>query len=504
MIDHGSHTQALGRLGRWRLGLVILAVTLLAYIQLWAPFSGDQALFTLIGEELRGGRRLYGEIWDIKQPGIFYFYLAAGTLFSFDEVGVHLLEFVYLMTAAVVVSLLLRQRYSSPTTVAVLPLLWLGTYYTVADANLQTQVESLIGPIVLSSIFLFRVGVTRSSEPFLLAAGAAAGVVGFFKLLYIPIPLICWWVAAHRAAGQSGRVRRALIVAFAGTCLTATLVLALHAFAGTLGEALRTWLIAPFEVLQIQPRPPERLIRSVLGFGALYLPSGALALYSAVRGRRKDWLSRCMWTWVGLGAVTFAVQKWHVYLALVISLPLVILAADGLDALRVHLTDKPSANRSVVWAAVLVTSVVPIYFASLRASQWVEADFATSAKDRAQYQVAVDSEVESILREAATLRSLPMGSVLVFGDPRITYYADRRQSGPYSGWSWTTWTARTWRLAIEHWNSDPPSSIFISRNDRGGGMLSRVPELDKLLNESYVRTHSSVSGVWYTRVDLLG
>jgi hypothetical protein len=301
---------------------------------------------------------------------------------------------------------------------------------------------------------------------------------------------------------QSGRVSRALIVAFAGSCLTATLVLALHAFAGTLGEALRTWLIAPFEVLQIQPRPPERLVRSVLGFGALYLPSGALALYSAVRGR-KDWLSRCMWTWVGLGAVTFVAQKWHVYLALVVSLPLVILAADGLDALRLHLTDKPSANRMVVWAAVLVTSVVPAYFVSLRASQWVDADFAASAKDRVEYQLAVDGDLAAILREATTLGRLPMGSVLVFGDPRITYYADRTQSGPYSGWSWRTWTPRTWRLAFEHWNSDPPSSIFMSQNDRDG-VLRRAPELDELLNESYARTHSSDSGEWYTRIDLLG
>ena len=39
------------------------------------PFWGDQALFTVYARQLAEGAVLYRDIFDVKQPGIFLFYL---------------------------------------------------------------------------------------------------------------------------------------------------------------------------------------------------------------------------------------------------------------------------------------------------------------------------------------------------------------------------------------------------------------------------------------------
>ena len=65
-------------------------------LHLWYPFSGDQALFALGADELRHGRHLYTDFWDNKQPGIYWFFLAARQLLGPGEFAVHAVELAWL------------------------------------------------------------------------------------------------------------------------------------------------------------------------------------------------------------------------------------------------------------------------------------------------------------------------------------------------------------------------------------------------------------------------
>src|SRR5262249_7866699 len=65
-------------------------VAALGASRLEQPFHGDQAFFTVGAQKLAHGAVLYRDFWDFKQPGIYWFYEAAGRLFDFSERGVHL------------------------------------------------------------------------------------------------------------------------------------------------------------------------------------------------------------------------------------------------------------------------------------------------------------------------------------------------------------------------------------------------------------------------------
>ena len=62
-------------------GFVLAAVILVGLIHLPYPFDGDQALFTTGASKIYRGATLYRDFWDLKQPGIFGFYLLGGVLF---------------------------------------------------------------------------------------------------------------------------------------------------------------------------------------------------------------------------------------------------------------------------------------------------------------------------------------------------------------------------------------------------------------------------------------
>ena len=123
----------------------LFLVLVLGALRLPAPFTGDQALFTTAGEAITAGAKLYRDIWDIKQPGIFFFYQAAGRLFGFTEVGVHLFELFYQLAFALVLVRTLSRYFESRAALALVPLLTVGFYYAISDDWSLTQLEALAG-----------------------------------------------------------------------------------------------------------------------------------------------------------------------------------------------------------------------------------------------------------------------------------------------------------------------------------------------------------------------
>ncbi|MBK8210080.1 MAG: hypothetical protein IPK78_08965 [Rhodospirillales bacterium] len=67
-------------------------ITSMGVLKLLTPLDGDQALFLYFAEAIDHGERLYVDIWDMKQPGVFWFYWLGGKIFGFSELSVKLLE----------------------------------------------------------------------------------------------------------------------------------------------------------------------------------------------------------------------------------------------------------------------------------------------------------------------------------------------------------------------------------------------------------------------------
>jgi hypothetical protein len=98
-VSEGFDVQARTRLCAIA-GLALVAV--LALLHLWYPFDDDQGLFAFGARELAHGARIYADFWDLKQPGIYWYYEVAGSLFGFDEVGIHLFDLGWMLILCLV------------------------------------------------------------------------------------------------------------------------------------------------------------------------------------------------------------------------------------------------------------------------------------------------------------------------------------------------------------------------------------------------------------------
>src|SRR5512143_2793923 len=91
--------------------LALAACVALGLLNLWAPFTSDQALFTMGAEKLLHGGQLYRDYWDTKQPGIFWFYTLAVRMFGPSEEGVHVLELAWFTAFAAVLLVAPRRAF---------------------------------------------------------------------------------------------------------------------------------------------------------------------------------------------------------------------------------------------------------------------------------------------------------------------------------------------------------------------------------------------------------
>ena len=155
--------------------LPLLLVGLLGAFGLPRPLHGDQALFMLGAQGMSAGKVLYVDFWDLKQPGVFLFHLAAGQLFGFSEVGLHLFELGYLLLFSALLMWTLRPTFATPWFSCLVPIATVGAYYVVAKSWHQTQLEMLVAFPLYLSLWLV-------STPWPATTAAAPRLVSFWLL----------------------------------------------------------------------------------------------------------------------------------------------------------------------------------------------------------------------------------------------------------------------------------------------------------------------------------
>lgn len=359
----------------------LVGVAGLAAAAVTRPYTGDQALYRLIGRELLAGRALYTEVWDIKQPGIFLVHAAVEAVAGPVEVATRLLDVLAVLATAALVGAALRGRVPGAAAFWV-PVGVAATVLFGARSLELGQVEqiALVPMTAAVALALPRDG-RRPGPVALLAAGVAVGVVAVLKLWLAAVPLAAV-VAALCAAGVRDRrtaARVALVVAGAALPVAATLLWL--ADAGALGAAWRTWFVDAVAVLDVAgSRPLGRLVTGAGRFAVLWavlLVPAALALPGVLR--RRDPLDLAALAWTAAGAVVLLGQLWWAYHWVVLVPGVAWLAARGVAPLRrrarslvllcalpavgLVLTDRagvdPASDRTVVRAELAASGLAP-------------------------------------------------------------------------------------------------------------------------------------------------
>jgi hypothetical protein len=339
--------------------LVLILVVLAGSLCLAMPFWGDQALFTVYGRQLSQGAVLYQDVFDVKQPGIFWFYSLGGSLFGFTEVGIHLFELTYWLAFSAFSIVALRPYFTTRWGAALVPVFTVVVYYLYAGLLDLTQIEILVAFPLLLAWWLIdqaepgtRKGIRRYA-----AAGLAAAAVVLHLYVLIVVAFLVFTVLRSRREGIPSRdIRRALGAFLVALLAPLLIVVAYFAAHGQLGRIWWAYFeMAPAAQLS-GPRPVSYLVLGGRRFLIGHAPIMILAVLGAVgvlrdRVRPRIHLVMGMIVWSASGAIAFLVQGWPQYKWSLFTVPVGILAAVGVEVL-VASTERLGPRRLTMVMAV--------------------------------------------------------------------------------------------------------------------------------------------------------
>ncbi len=493
--------------------LVIAALGVLVSVQ---PFTGDQALFASGARQLAHGDVLYRDFWDVKQPGIYGFYLLGGELVGYGEVRVHLFELGVLLAFAALLGISLRDRFRHRWIASVVPLLVAGTFYATAEPVQLGQIESLVGvPLYVTLWSGARASQTRRRAPWLLGAGLAGGVVLAFKLVLAPIVLALWLVAivptrvAAGAAAPPGRRKPPGVAHDAGWILLGAaipvgLVVAYLAVHGQLATARWTYLDVPRVATGLAGRPADRLVGGLARTTARWAFPLGLGAIGVVAGIRRGW-DRFAWGlawWIALGVPVFLAQHWWIYQYAMFLVPVGVFAGDGLEAV-VESWSRTDRTRRVGLVAGGLLLLAPL---GLRIESntrvVVRHGFALTAGDRRALRAEVEPHYRAADAWARHLRRVgptPHG-VYVLGNPLDLYRSGRRQSVAVNGWSPEQYPAEVWARLTRELVRAGPDEVVVDRFS-ARIMRERSPRTLRVIHARYRRVGGHGADTWYRRRD---
>jgi hypothetical protein len=454
----------------------------------WLPLRGDQALMSLVGRDVVGGRRLYTEIFDAKQPGMYLWYGAVHWLFGPGQAMAQLMCVLVVLGAVAVSVGLLVPRVRTAWVRAWLPVLVAAPLLLTLNEHELGQLEALVCLPAIGAVALL-CGRAGPTLPRAALAGACIGLVAVFKTLLIVVPGIAVLVLLLFA----GRRRWLLLLAAsAGAAVLPLCTLWWLAARGDLDAALYAWFAYPAEQLASSTRPVDRLVFAVGRFGLLTAPFLLLAAWRVpVVVRRRDPLDVALLAWLVVGTATYLVQVWWSYYLLILLPPLVVLAVRQLD----ELAARPSRSTRVALALLAVLAVPLLAYGSLDTARTLAdgGGLTQASRDRIAERTG---EYVSIREEIAAAGLRAEDSLYVLGDPRWQVVAQRPIPLVTNGWSVGQTPPRRWEIMAAELRAAQPDVVFVD-SGYATAIAARGAALRAELERLYTVTRASEAGTWY-------
>lgn len=502
-------------------------VALVGLINIPFPFNGDQAFFALAAQEMANGEVLYRDFWDLKQPGIFVFYYLVSRLLGASEVSIHGVEWLCMITFALLLVRVLNARFRHRVGLALVPLLTVGIYYSVSPSLFLTQVESLVGiPLFCVIVCLQQaLDVPRYRARWLFAAGLLGALILLLKLLFLivlaPIGLISLFWLSGVSVNRDGLTQnlsigrrcwvtaKLLVPLLLGLLLPWLVTLAYFYSQGSLGIVYKTFFVyPPMIVAEAGKKDWFQFIESLGFFGVAFFPCvvlGGMQVYQTLR-RSQDLLmiNLAIWAMAGLLTIWLQSQGWWPYYYLLLFVPLGILAAHSIDSRWVKVQTlwrrlyRHRLRRFVLVIIGCLLFLPPVMGLSVKAFLLGQNQFAISPSHQLQYQKVIQDDYQEALDEVAVItqpKSLP-GSIFVMGNPLFYFFSGRQQAGPINGWALEYLTESLWEQMGEQLTTQKPAYIFIASYYQKL-VEKKSPEISTLLEQDYERLRQSEVGTWY-------
>jgi len=504
--------------------MVLILVFLIGLIHLPHPFTTDQGLFITGALEMNRGELLYRDFWDWKQPAIYGFYFLAGKLFGFNEIGIHTFELIYLLIFSIVLIVTLKSYYQHRAIASLVPLLTVGTYYGYSYIPEYfiphyIQLEALVGfPLFLSLWFAYQASQSsKYSTLWLFLSGLMGSIVLLFKFMFLPILVVFWIATLIYILKQQRKPLKIVLWNFfsftgLGMILPLFIVFAYFAKFNILDIVYKTFIVYPpminLETLIGDSSISSRLISGLRWFGNKYSSLVALGLIGASVSwyRQKDLLTLNFILWIIFGFFVIWAQLislWqHHYLLL--SVPLGILAAKGLDVIWNNLKNIEPFSFSrkfyLIAGFSLFFLLTPFLNSFLQTVINLKTEnFAFGKEQPLKYQSKIG--YKKFLEEISFLskpESLP-GSIYVFGEPLYYYLSGRGQAISINGMYPPTLLPELWGKIVTELKQTRPPYIFVSKRWKLI-IAKKSPQFTHFMETNYRVLRKSKAGTWYVVV----
>jgi hypothetical protein len=508
---------------RWFCKFEIMAlavIILIGLVHLPQPFHDDQAFFAVGAQKLSHGALLYRDYWDIKQPGIFWFYEIGGKLFGFSEVGIQGLELLFMLGLAATLMITLRSYFEHRWLNGLVALLTVGFYYGICGLphltqDYMTQVEGLVGfPMFLCIWFASRAVEGKSAwGTQLLLSGFMGGLVLLLKLIFLPM-LLCSWMAAFWYAqfqrrenlfATAARFGAPIVLGLAGPILFAC---GYFAWRGGLSELFFTSFVWPIHAIGKLPlagpgRLHEGLAFFVDGFAPL-LGLGFVGTWWSLR-RRKDLLTINLLLWIVTGAMVILIQRrsWWPYHYLLLFVPLGILGTKGVEWLWQQLQFSESSGDAVRRRGVLGVGLMLLFSPVLYplvsdAFLLARYKFALNKQQRLNFQCRYpNSQYPAALTEVEFLSkrdSLP-GPIYVGGSP-LYYFLSGREPAIALTYGLDDLVPEQWPIFAKQLSEARPGYVFLLPTFHDW-IQTNSPHTIEFIEANYRLLGRSEAGAWY-------
>ncbi|MEH2240584.1 hypothetical protein [Nostoc sp.] len=488
--------------------LVLIVIVIIGLVHLPFAFDGDQAFFRLGALEMHQGKILYRDFWDVKQPGIFYFYFLAGTLFGFNEIGIHVFELIYMVFFSIILLLTLKSYFQHRIIASLVPLLTVGVYYIVSGAWHLTQVEALVGfPLFLCLWLTYKSLKYEGKQRFylLLLSGFFGGIVLIFKLILLLILLSFWLtilicsVLIKRRNVLKEFIEISLPI-FIGIIFPLLAVVSYFAWFNSISILYETFFLYPPRIVANFAFDKRKLIAGIKWFLSAFYPLFLLAIVAVNVSLRKSknilTLLLVVWCVFDFGVILLQIGAFWEYHYLLFFVPLGILATKGLDILWQPLKELRSP---IITIAFIFLLFFPLLHTFTRKSVILARNnFALTEDTRFKYQSLFRPKYPS-LRSDAEFISQPgslSGDIYVAGDPSIYYFSGRTQSTILRGWALEYFLPEQWPKLIEQLDLSKPPYIFID-SIQGAIINKNFPKMLEFIQRRYRMVHQSSNGIWY-------
>ena len=480
---------------------------MLGCIRVFEPFSGDQALFLVAAEKLHAGGVLYRDFWDIKQPGIFAFFVAGGSLFGFTQIGAHATDVVWQVAFSIAIVFALRDALDDARWAAFGPIAVVGAYFAGSSPWHLLQVEELAGLPLFCTAWCAIAALrnARHRRSLAIASGIAAGIAILLKLLFVGIAVAV--TLAALAIYHRRLTARSTVEFVAAWCIGASVpIAAFAAYAIAFGiarDVVQTFFVLPFELVASPAHAPiARLTDSALRFvlyfrGIIFLALVGFFVHDA--GTRTWRIVSVVWLVVATITIVVQSDSWWQYQFLLLLPPVGVLATCALAAIARRVWS--SGLVGFAWlglCGVAAYVAVPLPQGAIDDAIRVARERPYASAERLErYRERSSPEYAQARRDAAFLRATnDRSDVYVFGNPLLYVLGDRGQAVAMNGWALQLYTPPMWDRLNAELRSSRPAAVFVLGQYADGMLVRDAPATAALLARDYATAMTTADGTW--------